>query len=188
MKAFVRTILFTGCMELLAFPLAAQEVIHALTGTVTEINSNARTITVFLDSGSKAEFSEMKSARTPIEFDKKIAAETTNATAFKKSGAYAIVFYYGDPDRTVVALKGLGPGPFTSLDGIVNQVEGRSHSISIADKTGTVRTFKINTSTVVETDVGAVEGLKFEAQEGDHVRVVGATVNGTATALFIRDR
>lgn len=190
MKALARIVVHAGCLGFLSLPLAAQEVIHALTGTVAAINSNnnAKTITVLQDSGAKAEFKEMSKANTSIEFDKKIAAGTTNAIAFSKSGAYAIVFYYGDPDRTVVALKDLGPGPFTSTDGAVKKFEGRAHSISVADKTGTLQTFKINASTVAETDFGVVEGLKFEAREGDQVRVVSATVDGTLTALFVRDK
>jgi len=71
-KALAGIVVHAGCLGFLS---AAQEVIHALTGTVAAIdsNNNAKTITVLQDSGSEAEFNEMRKANTPIEFDKKIA-------------------------------------------------------------------------------------------------------------------
>ena len=187
MRALVSICVFAGCLVSVSVSLAAQEVIHALTGTVSSINSD-KTITVFQDNGSKGVFEDMTSSKAHIAFDKRIKAETTAADAFKTKGAYAIVFYYGEADdRTVVALKSLGPGPFKSTVGTIGKFD-RAHSISVVDNSGTAQTFKISAATVAETDVGAVEGLKFQAQKGDHVRVVSAVVDGSPTALFVRDR
>jgi hypothetical protein len=189
MRALVRICVLAGCLGSMSVSLTAQEVIHALTGTVSAINNNAKIITVFQDSGSRADFKEMTKAKTPVAFDKKFAAETTTASAFGKDGAYAIVFYYGDDsEQTVVALKNLGPGPFAATVGTVKKFESHAHSILVEDKTGKVQAIKIDPATVAETDFGAVEGLKFQAREGDQVRVVSTTANGTPTALFIRDR
>lgn len=188
-RVLVRMHVLAGCLGFLSVPVMAQEVIHALTGTVTTIDSNAKTITVFQDSGSSAVFKEMAKGERPVLFGKKIAEETTVPTAFEKSGAYAMVFYYGDDaERTVVALKNLGPGPFTSTIGTVKKFEAHAHSILVEDKTGKVQPIKIGAATVAETDFGAVEGMKFQAREGDQVHVVSTAVNGAPTALFIRDR
>lgn len=188
LKASVRTFLFWGCLVSVSVPVAAQEVIHALTGTVSSIDDATKTITVFKDSGSTGVFAVMSNPKTRIAFDKKIEAESTAADAFKKSGAYVIVFYFGDIENpTVAALKSLGTGPFTSLVGKVEKFESREHSISVADTSGKVQTFKIDANTVAETDFGVEEGLKFHAQAGDQVRVVGATVDGNPTAMFLRD-
>jgi hypothetical protein len=177
------------CLGLLSVSMAAQEMIHALTGTVIAIDKNAKTITVLQDSGSRAEFKEMANAKTPIVFDKKVAGETTAANAFETSGAYAIVFYYGDgPDQTIVALKDLGPGPFKATVGTVKKFEGRAHSILVEDEAGREQTVQINSATVAETDSGVVEGMKFQAQKGDQIRVVSTDLSGVPTALFIRGR
>jgi hypothetical protein len=188
-KPLARMSVLAVCLGILSFPVSAQEVIHALTGTVTAIDKNAKTITVLQDGGSRAVFKEMTNAETPIVFDKKVAAETTAANAYETSGAYAIVFYYGDgPGQTVVALKNLGPGPFTETVGTVKKFEGRAHSILVEDNAGMVQTIKINPATVAETDFGVVEGMKFQAREGDQVRVVSTALSGTPTALFIGGR
>lgn len=189
LKPLVRTSVLAVCLGLLSVSMAAQEVIHALTGTVIAIDQNAKTITVLQDGGTRAEFKEMANAKTPIVFDKKVAEATTAANAFGTSGAYAIVFYYGEgPDQTVVALKNLGAGPFTATVGTVKKYEGRAHSVVIEDNAGKVQTIKIDPTTVAETDAGVVEGMKFQAQKGDQVRVVSTAVSGTQTAVFIRGR
>ena len=35
--------------------------------------------------------------------------------------------------------------------------------------------------------MGAVEGVKMDAHKGDHVRIVSQMVDGSPTAVFIRD-
>jgi hypothetical protein len=185
LKALVSTCLIAGCLAIFSIPSSAQEIIHALTGTVSSIDNAGKTITVFQDNGSQSVFQEMPNPKTPIAWDKKIAAETTAAHSFDKQGAYVIVFYFGND--TVVALKSLGSGPFTSADGTVTSFDAHAHSFTVQDKSGTAQTFKIADQTVAESNMGAVDGLKFHAGKGDHVRIVASTVDGAPTALFIRD-
>jgi hypothetical protein len=180
--------LVAGCLVSASVSSAAQEVVHALTGTVSSINSSSKTITVLQDNGSQGVFSDLTNSKTRIYFDKRIQSETTAADAFNKKDAYAIVFYVGDADaRSVVALKSLGSGPFSATVGTVEKFESHDHSISIEDKSGAVQTFKIDAQSVAEGAFGVEEGLKFRAQKGDQVRVVSTTVDGTATALFLRE-
>ena len=180
--------LVAGCLVSASVSSVAQEVVHALTGTVSSINNVAKTITVLQDSGSQGVFADLTNSKTHISFDKRIAAETTAADAFDKKGAYAIVFYVGDAGaQSVVALKSLGSGPFSATVGTVEKLEGKDHSISVEDQSGTVQTFKINAQTVAEGALGVEEGLKFQAEKGDQVRVVSTNVDGTPTALFLRE-
>ena len=170
-----------------SFCAAAQEVVHALTGTVSAVDAVSKTVTLLHDGGGTIVFKDMSTVKTPVSFDKKIHAETTAADTFKKSGAYVIVFYFGQEDgRTIVALKSLGEGPFTSATGTVTRYEGHDRAITVTDESGAQQTFKITDDTVGEGGFGAVNGLKFQVQKGDKVRVVASTAGGTQTALFIR--
>ncbi len=187
-RSFLCACAFTGCLGLAAASLPAQEVVHALTGTVSAINSVAKTMIVFQDNGSQDLFADASSPKMHFDFDKKIEAETTPAVAFNQKGAYAIVFYVGEADsRTVVALKSLGAGPFTSTVGTVKKFDSHDHSISVEDPSGAMQTFKIDAQTVAEGAFGAEEGIKFHANKGDQVRVVSSKVNGTPMALFLRE-
>ena len=188
LRVLARTCSYVGCLVLVSVPVAAQEVIHALTGTVSAIDGAAKTITVFQDNGSTGVFQGVANSKKRFDFDKKIAAGTTAAGSFDQQGAYVIVFYYGDGDgRTAVAVKNLGTGPFVSTEGTVERFDGHSHSLQVKDSTGAVQTFRIDENTVAEGNMGVEEGRKFEAGKGDHVRVVSRNENGVQTALFVRD-
>jgi hypothetical protein len=172
----------------ISVPCSAQEIIHALTGTVSDIDTAGKTITVFQDSGSQpVVYRQLNNPKARISFDKHIQPETVSATQFDKQGAYVIVFYFGgDSDRTVVALESLGSGPFQSTRGTVTHYDGRGHTVTIQDESGKPQTFKIVDKTVAESGMGAVDGASFHADKGDRVRIVSSIENGEATALFLR--
>lgn len=183
----VSTCIVSGALVALSLPSGAQEIIHALTGTVSAIDAHSGAITVLQDDHSTAVFERADDKKASSGIDKRIAAETTQADDFNKSGAYSIIFYYGDGDaRQVVALKPLGKGPFSSTEGTVKSYD-RSKSIAIKDSTGAVHLFAIDPATVAETNFGAVPAKRFSADKGDHVRIVSSSATGTDTALFVRD-
>jgi hypothetical protein len=188
LKAMWCGCVFAACLGSLTVSATAQQVVHALTGTVSSIDDLSKTLIVFQDNGSEGQFKDMTSAKTHIVIDKKVALESASPDSFKKKGAYVIVFYCGDnDDRTAVALKNLGAGPFTSVEGTVVKYDSKQHSISLQDTSGAPQTFKIAQDTVAEGYMGVVDGYKFQAQKGDHIRVVGTTDNSGATALFVRE-
>lgn len=189
MKQVLCVCVLVGSVVVAAPRLMAQEIVHALCGTVSSINTAGKTITLFQDGGSQATFKIMSSPKTRIAFDKKIANDVTSAKEFQKKGAYVILFYYGiDDNRTAVALKSLDAGPLSSASGEVTEWNGHDHTISVRDKDGTIHAFKIGPQTVAETYLGAVDGLKFDADKGRPVRLVSSIKNGTRTVLFIRQR
>jgi len=176
-------------VSLFAFvrPATAQEIVHALTGTVSTIDPSNKTITVFQDSGSASTFKVMTSAKTRISFDEEVSKASTPAKEFEKQGSYAILFYYGmDQNRTAVAVKGLGEGPFSSTKGQVTDWDGHSHTLVVTSQDGAKHTFKVGEETVAETYSGAVDGSDFRVEKGDRVRVVSSGKGGNRTALFVR--
>jgi hypothetical protein len=182
------SVAFVLCLACVCRAALAQEVVHALTGTVSAIDPANKTITVFLDGGRQDIFKDMTNTKVSLSVDKKVLADTTTPDEFKKQGAYVVVFYYGNADaRSAVALRSLGTGPFTATVGKVDRYENHDHSITVTDSSGATQTFKINADTVAEGTVGAVNGLKFSAEKGDRVRVVGTSKNGNPIALFVSE-
>jgi hypothetical protein len=174
------------CLGLAGHTVMAQEVVHALTGTVSAIDPVGKTTTVFLDGGSEGVFKDMTNSKTSLSVDKKLLADATSVDTFKKNGAYVIVFYFGGTDaRTAVAFRSLGTGPFTAMKGTVTKSESHERANSVEDKSGAIQTFKITADTVAEGYSGAVAGLKFQAQKDDHVRIVGTSQDGSLIALFV---
>lgn len=189
LKTALRGCVYAVSFGFLVVVAPAQQVVHALTGTVSSIDNLSKTVIVFQDNGSQGQFKDGTNEKAHLAYDKKISLEASASDDCKKKGVYVIVFYYGDnEDRTVVALKNLGTGPFTSAEGALVKFDGKGHSISLKDSSGTVQTFKITDQTVAEGYMGVVEGVKFAAQKGDQVRVVASNESGTPTALFMREK
>ncbi len=185
-RALVKFCLLTGCVISLQVSLAAQEVVHALTGTVSSIDKATHSIAVLQDVGGSNVFQDLTNPKTRFDFDKKVQAGTIAADAFNANGAYVIVFYIGMSDnRTAVAFKNLGAGPFSSAVGTIKKFE-RGRSVTVQDESGALQTFKITPDTVAEGYAGAVDGSRFQAQAGDKVRIVSGVVGGAPAALFIR--
>ena len=69
-----------GCLGSLAVAAHGQQVVHALTGTVSGADDVSKTLSVFQDNGSQGQFKDMTSGKSHVVIDKKIALdETTNS-------------------------------------------------------------------------------------------------------------
>jgi hypothetical protein len=179
--------LLVGCFLPTTLAATAQEVVHALCGTVRSINSMAKTVNVETDDGSEGFFKDFTRPTVSLDFDKRIRAEATTADAFTKNGVSVIVYYFGDSDvRTAVALQDLGPGPFEKTSGTVVKFHRNEHVLTLKNKSGVEESFHISPETVAETAMGAMEGYKLDLEGGDQVRVTVSAEQGSETALFIR--
>ena len=134
--------LLVGYFFLATFAATAQEVVHALCGTIRSINSNAKTITVGTADGTVRIFKESTNSNVSIDFDKKIRAEATAADAFTKSGVRVIVYYFGEGDvQTAVALQDLGTEPLEERSGTVVKFDWHEHVLTLRNNSGVEEDF-----------------------------------------------
>jgi hypothetical protein len=182
----LRVTLLAACVLLASHVLIAQDVVHAVTGTVNNIDATAKTITVTTDDGSSGNFDQMVNLHKSAGLEKALRNGAVAADGFNQNGAHVIVYYlgWGNP-RTAIAFQTLGAGPFTMTDGAVVKFEKSSHLLSIKEPSGAVDSFKMAPETVAETGIGAVEGLKFDLAKGQRVRVTSSQMAGSDTAVFI---
>ena len=182
----LKACIIAGCFSLATAAISAQEVVHALAGTISSVNSAAQTITIITDDGSGGTFRALTNLKTSLEFDKGLRAGATPAAEFKEKQGRVVVYYFGEGEiRTAVALHDLGQGPFTVVNGTIDKFDKRSRSFSIKLEAGSEDSFKITANTVADIGSGATEGLRFEADKGAQVRVVSTNLNGVPTALFV---
>jgi len=185
-RGILRICFLAGCFLPASFAATAQEVIHALIGTIGSINSAAKTIVVKTDDGVEANLKDMVNSHRKIAFDKSARADAAAAGDFSRSGEHVIVYYFGFGDlRTVVAMRSLGPGPFAKTVGTVVSFNKKEHSLTMTDQSGEAQLFEVAPDSVADTELGAVGGLDFRPAKGDPVQVTFAVVNGNRTALFI---
>jgi hypothetical protein len=173
------------CFVLVASAAVAQQRVHALSGTITSINSKIRMIEVDTDDGSSGHFDFLK-AGTAIEFDKSVSADATAADKFTADKTHAIVYFVGQGDvRSAVALRSLGDGQLKTTTGTVVRFNRHDHVLIIKGSSGTEESFAIDAKTVADTETGVSQSFKFDFNKGKAVRVTALTTNGNATALLI---
>jgi len=186
LKTFKVVLLVVSCLGFAGAVAGAQEVIHAMTGTIRAIDAADKSFTLFRDSGSLITFKDATGSKTRAANASKILSDATAASAYDKKDAYVIVFYYGVSDNpTALAVRALGSGPFTATIGTVADFSDKARVILVKDDSGAVHEYKIDANTIAESDFGVVEGFKIHADKGGHVRVVGAVTSSNPTALFL---
>ncbi|MDP9050204.1 MAG: hypothetical protein M3O31_05680 [Acidobacteriota bacterium] len=184
-KATLRLGSIAACFALATTAIHAQERVHALSGTVTAINSKISMIEIETDDGSPSHFRWAKTAAA-IEFDKTVSADSTAADKFTSKGHHVIVYYYGqDTVRTIVSLHDLGDGSVVKSMGTVVKLSRRDHLLTIKNEAGTEVKFQLDAKTVADTATGLAQGFKYDLSKGEQVRVTSAQANGTDTALLI---
>ena len=106
------TILAWVLAPCMASAAGAQEVVHAVTGTLTVASESDSTFSLKTDDGSVALFRASAIKKTPITFSKELEAQTVAPNSFHTVGAHVLVFYYGvDTVLTAFAIRSLGMDP-----------------------------------------------------------------------------
>ena len=183
----IRTLCLLTCFSATCLAASAQEVIHALEGTVQNINQKAGNITITNNNGTGGIFTDASAKVTTQALDKDLRADTVPATQFNSKGNDVVVLYEGFGDqRTVVAVHDLGTGTVTNFKGTVERTDKHAHTFTIKTDDGHEQAFHLDGKTIADTSTGVSEGLKYEPNRGDHIKVsAGPGQDGALTALFI---
>lgn len=163
---------------------SGQMIVHAVSGEVKAVTPG--NISVAPDSsGSESQFTIAGSGNVQLNFGSDLKASSVMPSKFDKIGDYALVYYYGYGDqRTAVAVKDLGTGPFTKTQGTVESFDKHTRTLTLKDESGKDVSLVLDEHMVVDTDQGVDTGRKFSPHKGDHVRVTYAA--GTpATVAFL---
>lgn len=165
----------------------AQMVVHAMSGTVTAINPQAKTIDITIDSGETSEFKMPSSAKVNIGFDKALESDSVNADKFQQIGDFVVVYYYGyDNNRTAVAIKDLGKGPFAKVEGSVLSYDKHDRTMTMKDGSGKTESFVLSDHLIVDNGETVAAGRSYGPHKGDYVLVTYSTTGDKNTAVFVR--
>lgn len=167
----------------------AQMVVHAVTGMVKAVNAPSQTMDVTVESGATNQFKLPGDAKVALDFDNDLRSDSVEASQFKHVGDFAVVYYYGyDDDRTAVAVKDLGAGPFSKVDGTVTSFDKHTRMLKIVDDSGKPKQFALSDHLVVDSGMRVDSGRSYDPHKGYQVRVTYTTSGGKNTAVFIRSR
>jgi hypothetical protein len=167
----------------------AQMVVHAVSGMVKAINPNAKTMDVAVENGSTSEFKLPNDAKVSLDFDKTLESDSVAAGKFDHVGDFVVVYYYGyDDNRTAVAVKDLGAGPFQKIEGTVASYDKHDHTMMVKDDGGKSEDFALNDHLVVDRGISVDSGRGYSPHKGDHVVVTYTPAGASNAAVFIRSR
>lgn len=187
MKALFRAYFVSTCFTFAHSIAYAQQCIHAVSGTVTSINTKVGMVDIETDDGTSGHFRWVKTSDGSINFDKAVRVNSAAADRFTTTGNHVIVYYFGEGTvRTAVALHNLGDGSMHKSTGRVVNLNRHDHLLTTKDSEGKELSYHLDPKTVADTASGVSQGLKFDLSKGASVRVIAATAaTGSGTALLI---
>jgi len=176
-------------LALLGARAGAQMIVHAVSGTVKAINPQSKTMDVIVESGATSQFRLPTNAKVTLDFDKALQSDSVDASKFEHVGDYVVVYYYGyDDDRTAVAVKDLGAGPFQKMEGTVVNFDKHGRTMTIKDDAGKSQAFALDDHVVVDSGMSVASGRGYDPHKGYHVIVTYAPSGDKNAAVFIRSR
>lgn len=167
----------------------AQMVVHAVSGMVKAVDPTSQTMDITIDNGSTSRFKLPSKAKVTLDFDKALESDSVSAEAFQHVGDYAVVYYYGyDDNRTAVAVKDLGAGPFLKITGYVTGFDKHARTMTMKDDGGKSETIALNDHMVVDSGISVASGRGYDPHKGDHVIVTYSQAGDKNSAVFVRTR
>jgi hypothetical protein len=164
--------------------LLAQEIVHAMVGTVTEVDPTSSSITLQLSDRASASFDFKPDLSAPVSFDKTLREEPETASKLPTMATHVIVYYYGLSPVIAIAVKDMG-NKVDSITGTITNTNEAGRYITIQSETGHLATCSVSNETTVETPYGAVDGSKYSPKKGDQVSAVCNYEDGRELAQFI---
>lgn len=171
---------------LVALPACAQQMVHAMSGTVASVMPNLKMIEVTTTDGGDSHFQWVRSSKDRLNFDKSVSDDATPVNASAVKGDHIIVYYIGDGDpRVAVALRDLGSADVQTVTGTVVKFDKHDHLLTVKDSNGAEVTFHLDPKTVADTTNGVQENFKFDLDKGSWVHVTSTQVDGAPTAWLV---
>jgi hypothetical protein len=176
-------------MTMFGASAGAQMVVHAVSGMVKAVNPDSKTMDITVDDGPTSQFKLPSKAKVTLDFDKALQSDSVDASNFQHVGNYVVVYYYGyDDDRTAVAIKDLGAGPFQKVEGTVMSFDKHDRTMTVKDDAGKSNVFALNDHLVVDSGLSVAGGRGYDPHKGYHVVVTYAQAGDKNSAVFIRSR
>jgi len=189
LKKSVLLALLIGILCFSAQSARCQMVVHAVSGTVKAINPSSKSIDVDFEDGSKGHFKTSSKSSVTLSFDNDLRGDAVDASDFKDVGSFAVIYYYGfASNRTAVAIKALGKGPFEKTVGKVVDFNKHDRLLTVRKSTGGNETFRLSDQAVVDTGMSLQSGRKYSPGKGYSVRVTAMQSNGDNVAVFVWSR
>lgn len=171
------------CLWLACKPLVAQEVVHAETGKVVDVNVAQKTLTLKRMDGTTVSYQAVASHEPALSLDKVVREKTVPVAGYSKVGSNVVVLYYGYDSPTAVAIKELGVDSPKNTNGSVSNFDRHDHRLTLKTDGAVPQQLVLTEDTIVDTNDGVVKLADYKPSKGERLRCVTGADSGTA--LFV---
>lgn len=156
---------------------AAQDVVHVVSGVVTKIDKDGKTLAVRTEDGAEHVFKYTE--KTSIHGSKDAAKDAKTGaldTYFAgKEGSQVVVRYVKKGgDDVATGVDDLGKDSEKTTKGTITKVDKAAHTLTIKAEDGTEHTYAFGKDAAGDSEKGIVKGWDYtstKAKEGDQVVV-----------------
>jgi len=150
------------------------DVVHAVGGVVTKVDSAAKTIALKLSDGTEQAFKY--TSTTSVHVSKEAGREAKKASVDTymagKEGTHVVLHYSGEgADKTAVAVHDFGKDGLKFSQGTVTRVDKAARTVTIKSEDGTEETYHVAKHATIDTEHGVVKAPELAAKDGEKVTV-----------------
>jgi Cu/Ag efflux protein CusF len=173
-----------ACLSALVFSASmsmAQDVAHAVEGTVDKVDTGAKTVAIKTEDGTERTFHYTKDATVDGAHDTKAGAG--HAVGDLKEGSKVAVHYteVGGKD-TIHEIDNIGEDGLKATEGTVSHVDRGAKTIAVKTADGSEQTFHLTARAARDTGKDIAAGADKSAK----VTVYYTEKAGTKTAHFVK--
>jgi hypothetical protein len=153
---------------------ADTDVVHAVSGAVTKIDKEAKTIAVKTADGTEHVFhyTEKTTVRGAKATAKGVKAGAVDTYFAGKEGTHVVVRYTEKgADKTAASVDDFGKDTMKVSEGTVSKVDKAAHTVSVKTADGAETTYDWGKDATIDTEHGVVKSSQYVAKEGDKVVV-----------------
>lgn len=153
---------------------ADNDVVHAVSGALTKIDKEAKTIGVKTADGTEHVFhyTEKTTVRDAHATAKGVKAGAMDTYFSGKEGTHVVVRYTEKgADKTAASVDDFGKDTMKVSEGTVTKVDKAAHTVSVKTEDGAETTYDWGKDATIDTEHGVVRSSQYVAKEGDKVVV-----------------
>jgi len=178
----IKTVAFVSALVLTtSLSLAAQDVVHAVEGTVKKIDAGTKVVVVKTEDGTEHTFHYAKDVT--VHGGKDTEKGTTDALGGLKEGSKVAVHYtVVGGKETTHEIDNVGDDGLKATEGTVSHVDRGAKTIAVKTADGSEETFHLTDRAAKDTGKDIAEGADKSAK----VTVYYTEKAGTKTAHFVK--
>lgn len=171
---WMRKVLLILCTTAVFSMAYDSDVVHAVSGAVTKVDKEAKTIGVKTadDAEHVFHYTEKTAIRGAHATAKGAKAGALDTYFAGKEGTHVIVRYTEKgADKTASSVDDFGKDGLKVSEGTVTKVDKAGHTVAIKTEDGAETTYDWGKDATIDTEHGVVKSTQYVAKEGDKVVV-----------------